>query len=101
MRYKRLLWQIYGSFMAATLLALAAAAWLATHSVRTFHQDQTAADLLVRAQIIAKDLAERDLLKDPAAVDRLCKEVGRLTTTRLTVVLADGRVIGDSEKPPA
>ncbi len=35
------------------------------------------------------------------AVDRLCKELGKLSATRLTVILPSGQVVGDSSKNPA
>jgi two-component system phosphate regulon sensor histidine kinase PhoR len=35
------------------------------------------------------------------AVDRLCKDLGKLTSFRFTVVLPGGKVIGDSLKDPA
>ena len=34
-------------------------------------------------------------------MDRLCKELGKLSGTRLTVILPSGRVVGDSSKSPA
>ena len=101
MRHRRLLWRIYLSFLGATLVALVATAWYATHSLRLFHEEQVASDLRVRAEIVAQDLRDRGGTVDPAAVDRLSKELGRLTATRITVILPTGVVIADSETDPA
>jgi two-component system phosphate regulon sensor histidine kinase PhoR len=38
---------------------------------------------------------------DEKAVDSLCKEAAAKTITRVTVILPDGRVVGDSEEMPA
>ncbi len=38
---------------------------------------------------------------DPAAVDRLSKDLGRLMNTRITVIRESGEVIGDTEEDPA
>jgi two-component system phosphate regulon sensor histidine kinase PhoR len=99
-RSKRLFWQIYSYFLIVTLGALAATAWYAEHSLRQFHLRKTATELETRAQLFSNDLPPT-LASDPAAVDRLCKHLGRLTMTRMTVVLPDGHVIGDSDENPA
>lgn len=99
-RNKRLFWQIYSYFLVVTLGALAGTAWYAEHSLRQFHLRQTATDLETRAQLFINDLPST-LASDPATVDRLCKHLGRLTTTRMTVILPDGRVIGDSSEDPS
>ena len=92
---KRLFWQLYGYFLIIALGALAGTAWYAEHSFRQFHQEQTAVDLEKRGRLFAGNLA-LPLDRDPAAVDRRCKSLGTVTSTRITVILPDGRVIGDS-----
>lgn len=99
MRRKSLFWRLYLYFLLVTVGALVATAWYASKSLRQFHQDQVAADLLARARIFAGEIPVLQA-SDPAGVDRLCKDVGRLTLTRITVVLPDGRVIGDSDEDP-
>jgi len=99
MRRKSLFWKLYLYFLLVTVGTLSATAWYAARSLRHFHQDEVAADLLARAQIFAREIPL--LTPDPAAVDRICKEVGRITKTRYTVILQDGRVIGDSDDNPA
>ena len=37
----------------------------------------------------------------PAKLDAFCKEMGRLTDTRLTVIRPDGIVLGDTDSTPA
>jgi two-component system phosphate regulon sensor histidine kinase PhoR len=100
MRRKSLFWRIYLNFLLVTLVALVATAWYAARSLRQFHQDQVTSDLLARARMFAREIP---LLPapDPVTVDRLCKDIGRVTLTRMTVILADGRVIGDSSEDPA
>ena len=97
----RLLWRIYIYFFASTLLALAVTAWYANHSLRRFYQEQVAADLLTRANVLASELGPHSLDKEAEQIDRHCKEFGRLTQTRVTVILPDGKVIGDSDQNPS
>ncbi len=100
MRPQKLVWRIYFVFLAATLLALAAVAWNAARAFREFHQNHTAEVLLARARIIAQGL-EQEPAADPARMDALCKELGRLSATRISIILPDGRVVGDTEEIPA
>ncbi|MBU1856784.1 MAG: cell wall metabolism sensor histidine kinase WalK, partial [Verrucomicrobia bacterium] len=100
MRRKKIMWRIYASFLLSAMTAFAAMAWYATHSLKMFHQDQVAAELLMHAQIVTRETAAILPETEPGTADRLCKEFGRLMTTRITIVLPDGRVIGDSEENP-
>jgi two-component system phosphate regulon sensor histidine kinase PhoR len=100
MRRRSLFWRLYLYFLLVTVGALAATAWYASKSLRQFHQDQVTSDLVARARIIAGEIPILPA-QEPGAVDRLCKDVGRMTLTRITVILPDGRVIGDSNENPA
>ena len=37
---------------------------------------------------------------DPSGVDEFCKNAGRVSATRITVILPDGKVVGDSRETP-
>ena len=100
MRRKKILWRIYVSFLVSAMMAFAAMAWYATHSLKMFHQDQVAAELFLNAQIVSREAAAILPETEPGTADRLCKELGRLMTTRITLILPDGRVIGDTEDNP-
>jgi len=97
----RFQWRIFLSFFACTLLALAVTTWYANRSLRDFYQKEVAADLTTRARILARELEPH--LQNSAwdEVDRHCKEFGRLTQTRVTVVRPDGTVVGDSDSNPS
>ncbi|MDD5676447.1 MAG: ATP-binding protein [Kiritimatiellae bacterium] len=101
MRRKKIMWRIYVSFLLSAMIAFTAMAWYATHSLKMFHQEQVAAELMVHAQIVAREAAAILPEQASGAADRLCKELGRLMTTRITLILPDGRVIGDAEDNPA
>lgn len=68
--------------------------------MRRFYLDQTETDLETRARLCAKQLAPPLGAGDFAAVDALCKELGNLMDTRITVVLDSGKVVGDTNKDP-
>jgi two-component system phosphate regulon sensor histidine kinase PhoR len=100
MRRRRLLWQIFPSFLLITLLSLLAVTWYSSKSLRDFYYRRREADLEARARLVQKQFSQRSVLADENKVDELCKELGRESSTRITVILPSGRVIGDTEKDP-
>jgi len=97
----RLSARIFVAFLACAIPALAAIAWYSNHSVRAFYQREIAAELGSRASLIARELEPCFSASHWNDVDLRCKEFGRLTHTRMTVILPDGRVIGDSDHDPS
>ncbi len=97
---RRLIGQLYPSYLLLVFIVLGAAGWFAGHSMRSFYVSQTRQDLMHQASLLTGQF--RPLLNpaDPAALDRLCKASGARVPTRITVILPDGRVVGDSEATP-
>jgi two-component system phosphate regulon sensor histidine kinase PhoR len=97
---KRLLWQLFPSYLLITLISLLAVSWYASEAMRQFFLDQTATDLKARAALLERQI--KGLLSPlrPETIDTICKEAGRLSATRITVILPDGTVIGDSRETP-
>lgn len=100
---KRLIWQLYPSFLATTLLALLVATVYSSYTLRRFYLDQLKRELRLVADVAASHVEE--MLRGPAPgdIDVLCKKLrqaggGRM---RLTVIAADGKVLGDSDENPA
>lgn len=95
---KRLLWQLYPSYLLLTVIAVIAVAWYTSHSLKKFYLNQVAQDLSSRTHLfkqqISRSLAENNFEK----IDSLCKEAGSKSATRLTVILPGGKVIGDSDE---
>ncbi len=100
MRKKRLLWQIYPSFLVITVLSLLGLLWHASKALRDFYEKDTATNLEARARLIQKQLSGREILSNEQAMDSLCKELGKKSSTRITVILPSGKVIGDSDDNP-
>ncbi len=97
---QRLLWRLFPSYLLITLISLLAVSWYASEAMRQFFLDQTATDLKARAALLEKQISGLLSPLDAAAIDSICKEAGRLSSTRITVILPDGRVIGDSRETP-
>ena len=100
MHKRRLLWQIYPAFLLITLISVGGVAWYASASLRKFYIAHTADDLQARAWLAEERIGPLLAARDFAQIDALCKTLGKKADTRLTVVLPDGKVIGDSWESP-
>jgi two-component system, OmpR family, phosphate regulon sensor histidine kinase PhoR len=100
-RSKRLIWQLYPSYLLLVLLTLVATGWYAGHAMRSFYMTQIHQDLLNQAYLLREQFTP---LLEPLRqeeLDRRCKEIGAEVPTRLTFILPDGKVVADSEALPA
>ncbi len=99
-RTKRLIWQLYPSYLLITLISLLAVTWYASDSFKQFFLDNTASDLQARARLFEKQITPYTDPLNAKQIDLLCKQVGKNTGTRFTVILPSGLVVGDSENDP-
>lgn len=97
---KRLIWRIYFAFMATATVALAAMAWYAAFAIHDFNRKQASSDLRARARIVVREMAALTPGLAPAEIDRICKDMGRVAGMRITVIMPDGKVAGDTEENP-
>jgi two-component system phosphate regulon sensor histidine kinase PhoR len=100
MSNKRLLWQLYPAYLLIMLVSLIAVAWYASSALRTFDLEQTKAGLEARALLIEELFSSEIAQSDFQQIDALCKELGQKAATRITVILPEGKVVGDSEESP-
>jgi len=96
----RLLWRLYPTYLVITLGAVLAITLHATHALKQFHVKHVKQDLTSRAWLIEQQLATWCAEKDYARVQRFCESRGPESSTRITVVLTSGRVVGDSDEQP-
>jgi len=116
---KKLIWQLYPSFLLVTFITLIAVTWHCTSSFRRFYYAQTRDELERLAYITAEQIAPMihtdfgetstssvgplSRVVESAQLDNLCKKLGRAGDgrTRVTVILPSGKVLGDSHEDPA
>lgn len=101
MAKRPLFWQLFPSYLAVLLLALAAASWFVVHSTRDFYLNHTAQELEARAVLLSAQLAGYNFETDAAIIDSLCKRLGNESASRITVILPSGTVIGDTDDNPS
>ncbi len=97
---RRLLWQLYPVQIAITLVALIVVTWYASYVIREFHFEQTTEDLKSRAILAAPEIGDLLRRHDYDALNELCHQIGRRSSTRLTVIAPDGKVLADSHEEP-
>ena len=100
MSRRRLLWQLYPSFLLITLVSVIAVAGYGSRAFRHFYLEDTAGDLQARASLVENQISTLISNRQYDQVDRACKLLGERSATRITVILPSGIVIGDTEENP-
>ncbi|MBA3007321.1 MAG: HAMP domain-containing protein [Proteobacteria bacterium] len=100
MHHKRLIWQLYPSQLLITLAALLAFTWYGTSSIRSSQLNETAASLEARAHLVAGTVLGFLGHDDRAGLEDFCRQAGKASATRLTVIALDGKVLADSDEDP-
>lgn len=100
MRRRRLFWQLFPSYIIIILLSLIAVTWFASYAFKTFFINQSIDDLISRARLIEGRFIPLINSGNTYEIDSLCKSLGELSVTRITVVDPSGKVLGDSEEEP-
>jgi two-component system phosphate regulon sensor histidine kinase PhoR len=98
---KSLLWHLFFSYLVIILLSVVAVTWYSTASIKKFLLRQVEGDLEERALLFRPMLLGHLSPLDERAIDDLCKTVGQTASTRITVILPWGKVVGDSDHDPA
>jgi two-component system phosphate regulon sensor histidine kinase PhoR len=97
---KKLLWQLFPPFVLLVIVSLLVGEYLSAKTMRRFFMQQMHNDLLHQATLLREAFAPLIGHPDAQLLDRQCKAQGLNVPSRITVVQADGRVIGDSQSRP-
>jgi two-component system, OmpR family, phosphate regulon sensor histidine kinase PhoR len=95
-----LFWKLFPSYLTVMLLTLAATSWFVVRSTREFYLDHTAQELKARAVILRSQFSGYDFTSNASIIDTLCKQLGKESASRITVILPSGIVIGDTDEGP-
>ncbi len=98
---KKLVWQVYPSYILLILLTLLATSLYVSHSVKRFYLHKVEQQLETHARYFSTLLPEDPAFVPEAQMDKLCKRLGSQLATRFTVILPTGQVIGDTRETPA
>ncbi len=98
---RKLIWHILMPYLLITLLSLFALAAYSSVALRHYLLDQNRHDLEIRLKLLEDPVRTMLLFAPRKDMDAYCKNIGRATATRITVILPGGKVIGDSSRDPA
>ncbi len=101
MKKKHLFWLLLPSYWGLTAVAIAAVAFYAFHSMSDLYFKTLENDIHTRALLLADHVEPLASSKDHPAIDELCKKLGKAANTRFTIILPEGKVIGDSDQDPS
>jgi two-component system phosphate regulon sensor histidine kinase PhoR len=100
MRKKRLLWQIYPFFLVIAIASLAGMTWYDCTAIRNFYLDRTRNELQSRAILLEQQFTAELAAGNHEKINNLCKDLGLRAEMRITVILPDGKVVGDTTESP-
>ena len=97
MKKRHLFWLLLPSYWLVTALAIVMVALYAFHSMSNLYFQTLEKDIRTRAILLANQIQN----SDAAAMDSICKQMGKIAATRFTIIDPDGMVLGDSDEDPA
>ena len=100
MRRKRLLWKLYPSYVVIILISIITVGIYVSTALKNFYLHKTADDLEVRARLIEREASATFSKENRKSLDALCKNLGKAASTRITLILPSGEVVGDSDEDP-
>lgn len=100
-KHRTLFWHIFPAFAAILLLTLLLTAVYASRTIKNFYLEQLHGHLESHAWHVSTLLPSPSRPANYAAINALCVTFGDQLSNRITVILPDGRVIGDSIEAPA
>jgi two-component system, OmpR family, phosphate regulon sensor histidine kinase PhoR len=101
MKKRKLIWQIFPAYLAILFVSLAAVSWLSFNFYDHFYLEQTSAELESKARILSHQVLPLLSPVNAKAMDDLCKAIGKSSGTRITIILPNGKVIGDTDQNPS
>ncbi|MBI5251949.1 MAG: PAS domain-containing protein [Desulfomonile tiedjei] len=92
-----LLWKLYPSYLVVALLSFCLMAWHVSSQLADYCNDRAVNDLKTQALLVEKLVGERFFKDSSSQIDTMLKEMGSKISSRITVALASGAVLGDSQ----
>ncbi len=95
---KTLFWKLYPSFLVISFISLLAIVMIALWSFRSFYYQERANDLEIRAKILTPEFSRLIQSKDFPKIQRKSQQLGDESSTRITIILPSGKIIGDNKR---
>ena len=92
--------QILIPFLVVILAAVMLATWDALTSMHRLHLAETSTALEVRGHLLERQFSDAFTEQNALQTDALCKDLGKLSDSRITIILPSGKVVGDTNEDP-
>ena len=96
MKKRTLFWQFFGAHILILVAAIGFVALYTWHASRVTFQRQWVHELEMQSRLVAALLPDGEGMVDERAVERFFARLGHVDGNRFTLILPDGRVVGDS-----
>ena len=100
MKRKTLFWKLYPSFLIISFISLFAIVMIALWSFKSFYYQERAVDLEIRAKILTPEFARLIQSQNHQEIQNKSQKLGDDSSTRITIILPSGKIIGDNKKDP-
>lgn len=100
-KHKKLFWQIFPATLIIILFSLFAVAWYSSNSTEKFYIEESAADLINRANLVRPTVVDLLEAGKTEELHTFTIESGRASETRITVIAENGSVLADTKENPA
>ncbi|MDF7824724.1 ATP-binding protein [Pontiellaceae bacterium B12227] len=100
MKKKHLFWLLLPSYWVLTAVAIIVIALYAFHSMSNLYFQALEKDIHTRAVLLSSQVLPLMEEQRFAEIDALCKNLGMAADTRFTIIMPDGKVVGDSDERP-
>lgn len=98
---KKLLWQIFPTYLLIILIAIIPSGWYALSSLKEFYYEQTVTALKARASLVAHQVRPLVGTVDLVSLGGVARELGHNAAARITLIDPSGAVLADSDEDPS
>ena len=99
--FSRIQWRISAAYVALITIILLGLGLYLVDDLRAQQLARLETDLQRQATLVADNATYHLLTQGPQSLEPLAKRLGNEAGVRITLVAADGTVLGDSERDPA
>lgn len=100
MKNTKLFWQVFFPALLIIAISIFATTFIGTQMIHSFYYAQMQEDIKDRALLLKPHILEL-MASDNNGLQEFCRQNGRASNTRITVIGGDGTVLADSNENPA
>jgi two-component system phosphate regulon sensor histidine kinase PhoR len=100
MKHHKLIWQIYPATLVVVIAAIIAVTWYGSVVFQKFYLHESEKDLEARASLIKSRVYDYLEVDNISELRKFCKNAGRESGSRISIVDREGVVLADSDENP-